>query len=519
MIATVLLAAMMGPTQGPPPSLTQGDLLRQFALALEAPPDPIEERITAARVAAERKDILGWGKAVMPEKFYKPFCQELHGYFVDIRKDEITSTVAPRGHAKTLVKCKLIPMFQALEEPDLFDFYLNVQATHEKGVLLNFSIKHELETNAVIRAIYGDVSGTIKWTDELFMLKNDVIFRGAGVGDSIRGMTFLDRRPKYTIVDDLYDEDDIDKPDRIQAKNDWYWSSLYPAREKGKRTSFHTQGTVAGENDLMLELGEKAKKDPAIKHHEFSAVREDGTPLWKELNTTEDLAKERERMGDAAYARENLGDRSVRTRSIIQKEWLSGWRRSPAEFKSESVNDSYRLITVTLGVDPSVGKKQNQNKEGTGDSAAYARIWKLQPTHQPGALPIYFIDAIVNKRLGMQERIDTAKDMVSTSRPDRKVRKVRVETIAGFDDIGTLIAGAVRVPVEKVPHVADKMLNLEKHQVFWQNGRVFINENIDPETLRETEKQLTNNKPTHDDIRDAIFLGIDEGDRTMKSWV
>ena len=479
----------------------------------------LSARVERARQCAKEKDVLGWGLAVMPEKFYKPFCQELHGHFVSIRHAEMTSTVAPRGHAKTLVKCKLIPMFQALEETDLYDFYLNMQSTHEKGVLVNFSIKHEFETNPVIRALYGNVVGSVKWTDEMFMLKSGVIFRGGGAGDSIRGMQFLDRRPKYTIIDDLYDKEDIGYPEKIAAKNEWYWSDLYPAREKGKRTSFHTQGTVAGENDLMLELGEMAKTDLDIKHREFSAVKMDGTPLWVELNSAADLEKERARMGDAAFNRENLGDRSSRATSIIKPQFLVGWRRSPTDFRCDTTMDQYTLLDVIVGVDPSVGKKQNQNTAKTGDPAGYARVWKLQPRNQHGALPIYFIDNVMMKVLGMQERIDAAKDFVTAARPDRMVRRVRVETIAGFDDIGTLIAGAVGVPCEKVPSVADKMLNLERKQPLFQNGRVFISDQIPLDVIKVIENQLTNNRPAHDDGRDAIFLCLEDGKKPMRSWV
>jgi hypothetical protein len=518
--ALALTAAMIQPSNATQAAIA--GMLGDLAAGLEAPPDPIELRVEAAREAGKNKDILAWGKAVMPEKFYKPFCMELHGYFTSIRHAELTSTVAPRGYAKTLVKCKLITMFQALEEPDLFDFYLNVQATHDKGVNLNFSIKHEFENNKVIRALYGNQVGTVKWTDEIFMLPSGVIFRGAGVGDSIRGMMFLDRRPKYTIVDDLYDKEDIDNPERIQAKNDWYWGDLYPGREKGKQTSFHTQGTVAGENDLMLQLGEMAKTDPAIKHREFAAIKPDGEPLWVELNSAADLEKERQRMGDAIFERENQGNRSSRATSIIKPHMIAGWRQPASSFRCDAASDPYTLLDVVVGVDPSVGKKQNQNaikQNKPGDPAAYARIWKLQPKNLPGALPVYFIEAVINQRLGMQERIDAAKDMVTTARPDRRVRRMRVETIAGFDDIGTLIARAVGVPCEKVPSVPDKMLNLEKHQPHFQNGRVFINENIDQTMLREIEGQLTKNNPSHDDIRDAIFLAIDDAGPGMKSWV
>lgn len=481
----------------------------------------IQARVHKAREAAARRDILAWGKAVMPESFYKPFCHELHDYFVEIRHDELTATVAPRGHAKTLVKCKLIPMFTALEEPTRYNFYLNIQSTNAKGVNVNFGIKHEFETNPVIRRMYGNMVGTVKWTDETFMLSNGVIFRGAGVGDSIRGMNFLDRRPKYTIVDDLYDDDDLDKPDRIQAKNDWFWGSLYPAREKGRSTCFHVQGTVAGENDLMLLLGVMAKTDEGIKHKEFAAVKPDGTPLWVELNTSAELDKERSRMGEALFDRENQGDRTTRKNSIIKKHMLASWRRPAADFRCDVREDRWQLLDVCVGVDPSVGKKQNPglNKGKAGDPAGYARVWKLQDRTQPQSLPVYFIDNVHMEQLGMDDRVKMAKEFVSTARPDRRVRRVRVETIAGFDDIGTLIARAVGVPCEKVPSVPDKILNLERKQPIFQNGRIFINENIPLKVIIELENQITNNLPTHDDGRDAVFLCLEDGGPSMQAWV
>jgi 4-methylaminobutanoate oxidase (formaldehyde-forming) len=41
-----------------------------------------EARLELIRRYAAEKDILNWGKLLFPEKFEKPVCQELHGYFV-----------------------------------------------------------------------------------------------------------------------------------------------------------------------------------------------------------------------------------------------------------------------------------------------------------------------------------------------------------------------------------------------------------------------------------------------------
>jgi hypothetical protein len=57
-----------------------------------------------------------------------------------------------------------------------------------------------------------------------------------------------------------------------------------------------------------------------------------------------------------------------------------------------------------------------------------------------------------------------------------------------------------------------------KSNVF-ENHRVFLNANIAPELKTEISYQLTTNTPRHDDLRDAIFLGIDEVAQDWGAWV
>src|SRR6478672_3094859 len=74
-------------------------------------------RLEWAEACAKSGDILGWSKALMPEKFNLPFCDEMHQYIVDIRNEELTGTEAPRNHAKTVIECTGIPLFQSIYEP------------------------------------------------------------------------------------------------------------------------------------------------------------------------------------------------------------------------------------------------------------------------------------------------------------------------------------------------------------------------------------------------------------------
>lgn len=500
------------------------------AAATPAVPDPstwtleqrleanIQARVYMARICAASGDVLGWLKAVLPDSFPLEFC-ELHRWQVAQRHVPWTALEAPRGHSKTTVGLIGIPLYQALNEPDTYRHYLIIQSNGTKADAVNIAIKMEIEENPVIRRIHGDMRGAI-WNNSQFVLRNGICFTAVGAGTSIRGVQYRTVRPDWINLDDLYDEEDIYNPEGARKKTEWFWSTLFPARNKSRRWSkFNVQGTAINEQDALYRL----EQDPNFTFKRFSATLEDGTPLWPELNSAKDLAQERASMGDAAYEREMEMKRGSDKDSIIKKAWISSWRRPASDFRCDSITDPYTLLDVMVCIDPSLGKKQQNEKQtkkaGTGDPAGFARIWKLQPRNMPGARPVYFIDALLMERLGLQERINTANQFVTTSRPERRVRRLIAEGIAGFDDFATLLKAAVHVPVTSVDHVVDKMLNLERHQVYFQNGRVFINQDIDKKTIEQIEYQLTTNKPLHDDGRDAVFLGVEDGGGSMKSWV
>ena len=289
-----------------------------------------QARLEEARLCAKEKDILGWGAALFPDKFGLEFCEELHGYFVSIRGEEFTNTEAPRYHAKTTIKCFLIPLFQALEEPETFKHYLNVQATDEKALEVNRAIKVELESNELLREMYGDQEGD-RWTDQRFVLKNGVIFSAIGAGKSIRGINYRNIRPDYIIVDDLYDEEDIFSSTQTKKKNSWFWSSLYQARSKSRRTSIHFQGTAINTDDLLEEL----KKKAGVKSRSFAAVKDwdKGTILWPtEHNTFDKLKKDRILMGPLIFAREMQNERMDETTTVLKRTYWRSYTVLPTGF-------------------------------------------------------------------------------------------------------------------------------------------------------------------------------------------
>jgi hypothetical protein len=464
-------------------------------------------RIQLARVCAAEKDILGWGKALFPDKFELPFCEELHGYFVSIRGEDFTNTEAPRGHAKTTIKCFLIPLFQALEEPGgPFRHYLNVQATAEKAIEINRAIKLELEENEELRAIYGDQVGGHKWTDKQFVLKNGVIFSALGANQSIRGIQYRNIRPDYIVVDDLYDEDEINNLEATVKRNKWFWGSLYKTRAIGRRTSIHLQGTAVNGSDLMEEL----KKRAGVKSRTFQAITdwETHAVLWPQANTFEQLDADRKLMGSVIFMREMQNERRDDATSIVKYAWLypngiegpGSWEYDPDALVFN--DDDLRLVGVILGFDPSIGATQKSDLSGV------ALVYEGRPTGATADGANYYIDGLWNERLSMDARIKLLEKIKSAQLEiGRPVTRANIEGIAGFKDF-VAAARKTGLPIREVDQVKDKITTLENKSYYFENGRVFLNKNLPKELKDEVVYQLTTNKPKHDDVRDGVLLTL-----------
>lgn len=471
-----------------------------------------QSRLLVAEQAAKAGDILTWGKMLMPSKFPLPFC-ELHEYLVATRAERFTSTEAPRGHAKTTIGCVLIPLFQGLVEPKgIFMHYLNVQSNADKALTINRAIKMEIEQNSLIKDLYGDQSNGERWTDACFRLKNGVIYSAEGYGASIRGYNYRGIRPDWVSNDDFYDtEADTNNPNGTIKKNDWFWGTLFPILAQDRRTAMHLRGTAVNREDLF----EKLKSDPTITSRTFKAILDwdKKEVLWKGLKTFAEFEQMRTRMGTLIFSREFQNERRDDSSSIVKRSWLypedgsASWEYDPAALK---FNENFHYVAGVVSLDPSIGKKVQNDKSG------YSFIIKAM---RDGELPTFYIEALRNEHHSFQQRVDTMKEMCANRPRERPVTKARVETISGFKDVGDKIAASIAVPTDLVDHVPDKITNLERHSNLFENHRVFLNKNIDPALKDELVYQLTTNSPKNDDLRDTVLLGLDDESADWGSWV
>lgn len=465
-----------------------------------------QARLELARRAAKDGRILDWGKALFPHKFNLPYCAELHGYFVAIRSEPFTNTEAPRNHSKTTIKCFLIPLFQALNEPERFRHYLNVQATNAKALAVNTAIKGEIETNEDLRALYGNMIGP-RWTDQQFVLRNGVVFTAVGAGQSIRGLNYKSDRPDYFVVDDLYDEEDINNIESTIKKKVWFWSSLYPARAQSRPCSMHVQGTAINDEDVLQDLKQKKRWKSAT----FKAVKDwdRKIALWPELKSFDSLMQDMTDMGSVIFMREMQNERRDDATSIVKRGWLypegrASWEYDPRELEHrfEIERPRFFVSSVIVGNDPSIGKDSEADATGT--------VLVLETQYQDGSGKEYWIESIWNERISLDVRVRQLQEIAKMRPAGRAITRVRIEAIAGFNDYADEVIRRTNLPVQRVDWVKDKISTLESKSHYFENRKVHLNGNIDPAIKDTLVHQLTTNHPKHDDLRDALLLTLDD---------
>ena len=66
------------------------------------------------------------------------------------------------------------------------------------------------------------------------------------------------------------------------------------------------------------------------------------------------------------------------------------------------------------------------------------------------------------------------------------------------------------VRLKEVTTVKDKITRLEAQSFRWENGKVYINKEMNNKDLTTLEEQLINNFPAHDDVRDAVIVAMEQ---------
>lgn len=182
---------------------------------------------------------------------------------------------APRGHAKSTVLGLAYVLHQIVYRRSKNIIFISASEDMAKRFLRR--IKEELETNALLIGVYGNLVSA-KWSETEFETANQVAVHAKGRGAMIRGLLYRSSRPDLIILDDIEDEEMVRSELRRQDLAEWFNGAVLPSLEPATGQVILV-GTVLHTNSLLANLLDQ-KLYPDFFSKRYQAVLPDNTSLW-----------------------------------------------------------------------------------------------------------------------------------------------------------------------------------------------------------------------------------------------
>lgn len=240
----------------------------------------------------------------------------------------------PRGHAKTTFVKILIAWLIVY---DRISFAIIVCANEPLAESLLADV-NDILCSENMEAIYG------KWeqglvTDNSGLKKCNyhgraVILAAKGAGSSLRGLNIKHKRPDFILCDDAQTkENDDSEAERLKFRK-WLTGTLFKViAPKGNRYIVYI-GNMYSDHCILYQLAQNQSWISLIT----GAILEDGTPLWPELHSLDELM-------ESFFHDEELGEAD---------QWF-------AEVMNDPISSALSLITGEI---PNVGDREKMHPDG-----------------------------------------------------------------------------------------------------------------------------------------------------------
>jgi phage terminase large subunit-like protein len=392
-----------------------------------------------------------------------------------------------RGSGKSTFGSLALPLWAALEYPDKFPFIILIADSARQATLNISAIKHELETNSLIKQDYGEITGKViedfalkgegeEWQKQNIVLSNGVRILARSRGQKVRGLRHLQHRPKLVVVDDPEDGEWVRTKENRDKTDRWLHSEVMPGLDarKGKLVVI---GNLLHMDALLSRL-----KAPGtgFKCLEFPLITDDGVCTWPAMYPTAQSLKDRERdMGAIPWQREMLLKIVPEEDQIITPEDIHYYDEKPTG----------QLAAIKgHGIDLAISQKEN---------ADYTSIVSGEVYYLDGAPKIY-----INR--------DPYNEHVTFHNFLQKVRSIPGElkgaNIFFVEDVAYQKAAIqemerMMIPVVPMKPLGDKRARLQVVAPYIKNGTVLFPRSGCEELLG----QIFNlGVESHDDLNDAL---------------
>ena len=223
----------------------------------------------------------------------KAIADKLTSLYLNESNKHLCLSIAPR-HSKSSIVTLAFPLWLIFQDPDMKILIVNAEASLSEnfGIRLREFVKEYGEIFDVYLSDVKHSSTHIKFED-----KNGRLYKGhirlTGASGSITGQD-----ADILILDDIYKGFEDITPSLLEKKINWYKTMILQRKEpQTKLLILHTRWAT---NDLTGYLMENSPDK--YDFISFPAIKEDGTPLWKERYSIEFLNAQREEMGERLFS-------------------------------------------------------------------------------------------------------------------------------------------------------------------------------------------------------------------------
>jgi len=414
------------------------------------------------------------------ESLKREIHSKYHNLLYPISKIKGIVDVEPREHGKSTRMSFAYPLWRVLTGRSKFVVIIASSQRLANKILRD--IKYELVDNERILEDFGEQKGNV-WSADFIELKNGSAIMASGAGASIRGARHRQHRPDLVICDDILKDESARSPVQRENIYDWFKRAVIPL---GKDALIVVVNTIFHHDDLPSRLLKEIEQRTLRNWLglRFSAIKEDGTPLWTAHWSKKDLEEKKLVLGSAKFTTEYMNEPVADEEAIFKPEWIRYYTDTELPPRSR--------LEIAMGVDPATGKTH-------GDYSAYVVVGKDKDTGR-----IYVLEAYGKKV--SPERF--ASDLIGACK-FWEPKTVVFEEIAFQEVYKDLVLQkalkeGVHCPIRGIKHKLSKAERIYRLAPLVENGMLLFKEN----QRLLIDQLLMLPKGDHDDLPDALEMAV-----------
>jgi predicted phage terminase large subunit-like protein len=391
-----------------------------------------------------------------------------------------------RGSGKSTFGSLALPLWAALEYPEKYPFIILVADSSRQATLNISAIKHELETNQLIKQDYGEIKGKViedftlqgdgeEWQKQNIVLSNGVRILSRSRGQKVRGLRHLQHRPRLIVVDDPEDGEWVRTKENRDKTDRWLHSEIMPGMDarKGKLVVI---GNLLHMDALLSRL---RAPGTGFKCLEFPLIDKNGVCTWPAMYPTEKSLKDKERdMGAIPWQREMLLKIVADEDQIVTPEDIHYYDELPTGIAAMKGH----------GIDLAISQKEN---------ADYTAIVSGEVHYQDSAPKIYIRPNPYNEHVTFHNFLLTVRNIPGEL---KGANLFFVEDVA-YQKAAIQEMERLMLPVVPMKPQGDKRARLQVVAPYIKNGTVLFPRSGCEQLLG----QIFNlGVESHDDLNDAM---------------